>query len=88
MIKNGTFLFISCEEAAKCCNKGQYNDASLVEKFQLVMHLLICKPCRKYTAVNTKLTRLLNKADIESCDEKDKSAWREEINRKISENNL
>jgi hypothetical protein len=58
-------LFMSCDKAADTCDKSQYNEASLWQKFKLTIHLLYCKTCRKYSANNSKLTELVNKPEVD-----------------------
>ena len=67
-------LFIKCEEANHTCDKTQYNEASFWEKIKLNLHLIYCAACRKYTARNTKLTKVVSEANTKllSKDQKDK----------------
>ena len=52
-------LFVSCNEAEHCCDKSQYNEATLFEKIKLNFHLLFCRACQKYVSKNRKLTNLI-----------------------------
>ena len=52
-------LFVSCDKATHTCDKSQYKEASLWEKIKLNIHLIYCKACRKYSANNAKLTKLI-----------------------------
>ncbi|TRO65721.1 hypothetical protein [Christiangramia sabulilitoris] len=79
------FFFIDCSYAAECCNKSQYEEASLLEKAKLMMHLAICKTCRKISAKNSKLTHLVKQSKIEICPEENKQQWREEIKKEFAE---
>lgn len=88
MNAKNTFLFISCKEAANCCDKAQYEEASALQRLKLMVHLFICKTCRKYSSNNAKLTGLIKKSDLETCNETNKQIWREEINRRMAENSL
>lgn len=72
-------LFMDCSNTAQCCDKAQYDEASFFEKIQIHIHLLFCKPCKKYTDDNNKLTELVRKANLKSCTEAEKKAWKEEI---------
>lgn len=66
-------LFIACDEAQHCCDKAQYNEASLVEKIKLSLHLLFCRTCQKYTSTNNKLTQLMKKEKVQSFDNNEKN---------------
>jgi len=58
-------LFVSCDKATHTCDKTQYKEASLWEKIKLNIHLLYCMACRKYSANNTKLTKLTHKPEVD-----------------------
>lgn len=77
-------LFYSCSEANLCCDRAQYEEASFGEKIKIHIHNFFCKPCRKYTEDNNKLTALIKKANLKSCSEKEKKQWKEKINKEIS----
>ncbi|WP_246054326.1 MULTISPECIES: hypothetical protein [Antarcticibacterium] len=77
-------LFVDCSEAAHCCDKVQYEEASFFEKLKIHLHLIICKPCKKYSNNNIKLTSLIKKADLKTCTEEEKKAWKEKIEKEIS----
>ena len=74
---------ISCDEAAIICNKKQYKEATFTEKIKLVMHLLICKTCSKFSKKNVKLTSLCEKAPLHSLSEKDKVIMKKDLQDKI-----
>lgn len=54
-------FIIPCNEATHVCNKNQYKEASLLEKIKLIIHLIYCRACRKYTKNNMKLSKILKK---------------------------
>ncbi len=54
-------IMITCDEATSICDKNQYGEASLSEKFKLNIHLLLCKHCRTYSMQNNYITKLLGK---------------------------
>lgn len=58
-------IFVSCDKAAHTCDKTQYSEASFWEKIKLNIHLLYCKACRKYSANNAKLTKLVENPKVE-----------------------
>jgi hypothetical protein len=85
-IKNA--LLIDCSEAAFCCDKSQYEEASVTEKLKMLLHLIYCKKCKKYAEKNKKLTELINKCDLKTCTEDDKKVWKEEIEKSSSINKI
>ncbi|MBT8295015.1 MAG: hypothetical protein KJP01_01710 [Gramella sp.] len=85
MSKRNKFFFIDCSHAAECCNKSQYEEASLMDKMKLMIHLAICKTCRRFSSRNAKLTHLLKQSKIETCPEENKQQWREQIKKEFAE---
>lgn len=77
-------VFMECTEANQCCDKAQYDEASLFEKLKIHLHILYCKPCRIYTARNRKLTALVKKANLKSCSAKEKKDWKKKINTELT----
>jgi hypothetical protein len=74
---------ISCEKAAIICDKKQYKEATFYEKLQLILHLIICKTCVKFSKKNTELTSLCNKAHLHCIPEKEKVKMKKELQEKI-----
>jgi len=72
---------ISCDEAAHICSKKQYKEASWSERFQLILHLVICKTCRVFSRKNSKLTALCEQARLHGLSQKDK----QEMKRRLQE---
>ena len=75
-------IFIPCKEANHVCDKSQYKEATLWEKVKLIIHLMYCSTCRKYTKKNEKLTKVVSKDPIlmnASDKEKLKSAFEQEL---------
>lgn len=77
-------IFFDCSEANQCCDKAQYDEASFLEKMKIHIHIFFCKPCREYTDKNNKLTELVEKANLKTCSEREKKAWKEKIDKEIS----
>lgn len=77
-------LFLKCEEANHTCDKNQYKDASLLELIKLNIHLIYCLACRKYTARNTKLSKLFKKSEIKTMPFDQKSAMKERLRHEIA----
>lgn len=70
-------IFISCDEARHTCDKSQYNEATLREKIMLTLHTLFCTACRKYSANNRKLTKLVSDKKVATMDASDKNELEE-----------
>ncbi|WP_430427729.1 hypothetical protein [Maribacter litoralis] len=74
-------MMISCEKAAKICDKAQYKEASLGERIKLKFHLFICKTCAKHSKDNTKLTSLCNQARLAVLSDEEKKKMKETFNK-------
>jgi predicted anti-sigma-YlaC factor YlaD len=79
-------FFVSCDKAAHTCDKAQYNEASLWEKIKLNIHLVYCKACRKYSSNNGKLTRLVNKPEVECLKHSEKEMLHTNFNKEKESN--
>ncbi|MGS2727271.1 hypothetical protein ACU8DI_11740 [Psychroserpens sp. BH13MA-6] len=64
-----SFLFISCEEAHHICDKSQYGEATLWERFKLTLRLSWCKITRAYTKRNKELTHVMHSGHPECLKE-------------------
>ncbi len=82
-MNKGKGIFISCEEANHNCDKSQYDEAGFWEKVKLSFHLIYCRACRKYSANNAKLTRLVNNNEVDCMQEKEKIKLREEFSKEL-----
>ncbi|MBT8270622.1 MAG: hypothetical protein HKO90_05535 [Flavobacteriaceae bacterium] len=80
-------FMISCEEANINCDKSQYREASFWEKFKLNIHLIYCRACRRYTAGNSRLSKLMQKDDVDCLNEKEKAALKNAFDKELSNNN-
>jgi len=78
-------IFLSCTDANHFCDKGQYNESSLWEKVRLSIHLIYCNACRRYSANNTKLTKLVKNQKVISISPSEKEAMKERLKQKMSE---
>ncbi|MGY5848680.1 hypothetical protein ACW6QP_14815 [Salegentibacter sp. HM20] len=74
-----TSLSSKCKRSQNCCDKSQYREASLREKFRMLLHLSYCHSCRHYTVTNTRLTYLLRKAKIKTCTKAEKENFQQQI---------
>ena len=70
-------MMISCEKAAKICDKAQYKEASIWEKIKLKFHLLMCNNCAKHSLKNKKLTSLCKQAKLVVLSEEDKKKMKD-----------
>lgn len=77
-------LFLKCEEANHTCDKTQYDEASLLEKIKLNVHLIYCSACRKYSARNAKLTQAVDKASPKTLDTSQKKKMEEALRKELS----
>lgn len=77
-------IFIKCEEANIVCDKNQYKEASFWESVKLNFHLIYCSFCRKYTARNVKLTKLVGKSKIQTMPLEDKAAMKERLRQEMT----
>ncbi len=78
-------IFVSCSDANHFCDKNQYKEASFWEKVKLNIHLIYCKACRKYSANNNKLTKLVKDPKVISINEYEKNAMKERLKQKMNE---
>jgi hypothetical protein len=78
-MKKNSFSLFTCTEAAKICNKAEYKEASMAEKLRLHIHLFLCRRCKKYSDRNKKLSSLFEKANLQVCSEKEKTAFKEQM---------
>ncbi len=85
-MSNNKGIFVNCSDANHFCDKNQYKEATFWEKVKLNIHLLYCRACRKYSAKNTKLTKLVKDPKVISINEYEKNAMKERLKQKISEN--
>ncbi len=70
---------MNCNKAQNICDKSQYKESSWWERIKLTIHLLYCKTCRGYSSTNSKLTKVIEKADIKTLPKEDKAQLKEVI---------
>jgi len=75
---------IECHEANHICDKNQYKEASFWEKVRLNIHLIYCNMCRKYTARNTKLTKVVKSPKVQTMGADTKNELKEKLQREMS----
>lgn len=59
-------LMITCDQATTICDKSQYHEATILEKLQLNIHLLICRFCVLYVKQNLIMTKIF-KMKAKNC---------------------
>ncbi len=74
---------ISCDEAALICNKSQYQEASLLEKLKLRLHMLFCSTCSSFSKRNKQLSNLFNRARLHSLSDSAKEQLKKRIQNEL-----
>lgn len=69
----------SCKDVEIICTKIQYNEATLLDKIKIRIHVLFCKTCQKFSKKNTELTSLCSKANIKTLPNEDKEKMKDEL---------
>ncbi|GGG41792.1 hypothetical protein [Bizionia arctica] len=82
-MKNKSFLFISCEEAQIICDKSQYKEATLWEKFKLSLRFLWCRITRTYVSKNKKLTQSLKQSKVTCLKQSEKENLKETLQKEL-----
>ena len=77
-------LFVSCEEAKHICDKNQYGEASLMEIIKLNIRLIYCKVTRAYSRRNTKLTKTMKKAEVQTISSSQKEEMKKLLEKELS----
>lgn len=78
------FLFITCEEAKHICDKSQYGEATLWEKFKLNIRLSWCKITRAYTKRNKALTKTIKSSNIDCLKLEEQQLLKEKFNSQLT----
>lgn len=79
-------LFLKCNETVHVCDKCQYEEASFFEKLKMKIHHLLCKCCRDYSSNNSKLTKSIKSAKIESFPSQKKELLKTKIKQEMDAN--
>ncbi len=77
-------IVLACDEATTVCDKNQYKEASGWEKIRLIVHLIYCRACRKYTTRNTKLTKVMKESNVRTFDKASKKEIEELLRKELS----
>lgn len=83
-MKKPNFFILDCSNVGNCCDKKEYDEASVREKTSILIHNLFCKKCRDYSAKNSKLTQLIKKAKIKAYTPEEKQSIKERLNMELS----
>lgn len=78
-MKKSRLILINCSEAARFCDKAQYREATFSERLKMRLHYLICESCKKYQTSNSRLTKLIEKARIQTCTKDEKELYRKKM---------
>ena len=78
-----SFLFISCEEAKHICDKSQYGEATLWERFKLSIRLSWCKVTRAYTKRNRALTKTIKSSKVECLNQQEQQELRKNFENQL-----
>ncbi|HKK11906.1 MAG TPA: hypothetical protein VJ945_03690 [Flavobacteriaceae bacterium] len=78
-----SFLFISCEEAKHICDKSQYGEATLWERFKLSIRLSWCKVTRAYTKRNRALTKTVKSSKVECLNQQEQQELRKNFDTQL-----
>ena len=74
-----------CDKAHTVSDKSQYQEATLIEKLILKLHLIYCGVCKKYSKKNTILTKKINESNVKCLDKKSKETMRKDLDKAINE---
>ena len=75
---------MKCQKANHVCDKSQYKEAGLWDKFKLTFHLIYCRACRKYSSKNNKLTKTIEDSNIKLLAKVDKKVMKGKIQEVLS----
>lgn len=79
-----SFLFISCEEAFHICDKSQYGEATLWEKFKLNLRYIWCRFTKGYVKKNKKLTKVIKVSNIQTLQPSERDLLIERFNQQLN----
>lgn len=75
---------VDCQKAGSICDKCQYQEAGMLERFLLKVHVLTCKSCKQHTVKNSKLTGLVKEAELKCCAKETKERLSREIEQELN----
>jgi len=77
---------IDCHQGKMLCDKNQYKEASFWEKVKLNLYLIACSECRAYSAKNNKLTKVVNKKEVQTIGLSEKEELQKLLNEQMKSN--
>lgn len=77
-------MFVNCGKATHICDKNQYKEASVWEKMRLILHLMYCRTCRKYSSKNSRLTKIMKESNLQTFNDADKNEIERLIQQELS----
>ncbi|WP_405205336.1 hypothetical protein [Aquimarina sp. LLG6339-5] len=83
-MKTNNSLLVSCEQAKFICDKNQYGEASVMEIIKLNIRLIYCKVTRAYSKRNTKLTKTINKSNVQVIEASVKEEMKQALQKKLA----
>jgi hypothetical protein len=84
LIMKKSFLFVSCEEAKHICDKTQYNEATGWDRIKLGIRLSWCKFTKAYSKNNSKLTKVLEKAEVNCMKEDERKKLNQQFEKELA----
>ena len=79
-----SFLFISCDEAQHICDKRQYDEATTWERIKLALRLSWCRITRAYSKKNNKLTKMVQKAEVNCLENDERSNIQKQFEKELA----
>lgn len=79
-----SFLFISCDEAKHICDKTQYGEASLWERFKLKLRLCYCGISKSYSNKNSKLTETVKNGKVNCLKTEERNRLQKQLEAELS----
>ncbi|RXJ44494.1 hypothetical protein [Gelidibacter gilvus] len=76
-------FLISKEEAFHICDKSQYQESTLGEKFKLRFRYLWCSTTRVYVNRNCKLTKTLKSSNLECLEHNERKLMEDRLNEQL-----
>ena len=74
-------LMINCNEAGHYCDKAQYAEANTWERFLMRMHQRMCKLCRDHSVKNTKLSKVIEDAQLKTLSSSEKNRMKDQLSK-------
>ncbi|TDU33791.1 hypothetical protein BXY82_3089 [Gelidibacter sediminis] len=79
------FFFISKKDAFHICDKSQYKESTIWEKFKLMIRCLFCDATRHYVNRNTKLTEAIKTSKLDCLSHHERQLLNERLKKKLKD---